>query len=149
MPHTVGRDLPKNSESVNDLVARRLDPVRITADLAATLDGIDALERDGGATTFAVVAVTFNSCANAVAILDGAAHARRFIQRFDSEGIPSLWHAGAVVGVQVFGVVPEEAAALADVARGRWFKPAPDGSDRLVDPTIRPGVDTTGTHRRD
>lgn len=126
-----------HGESLDDLVAHRLDPVRIAADLTATLDGIDELARAGIATTFAVVALGLGSWASAVTVLDGAANTRRFVERFTAEGVPTLWHANAVVAVRVFGVAPEDVAALADVARGRWYLPAPDGSDRVLDPTTQ------------
>jgi hypothetical protein len=125
-----------NVEAIDDLVARRLDPVRIAADLVATGNRLDGLER-AGATTFAVVAVTFNAEANAVAIVDGATNTRRFVERFNREGVPSLWPVYAIVGLTVFGVDPEDVAGLADVERGRWYLPAADGSDRVIDPTRR------------
>jgi hypothetical protein len=64
-------------ESRDALIARRLDRARVAADLVATLDGIDALERAGATHTFAVVAISFGSWPNAVAFLDGAQSARR------------------------------------------------------------------------
>jgi hypothetical protein len=138
-------------ESVDDLIARRLDPVRIAADLVATEEGIEALARTGTTTTFAVVAVSFGSWPNAVAILDGAQNAREFIRRFNTTGVPSLWPARAIVGVRVFAVDPADLGGLAGIERGRWYLPAADGSDRLVDPTTRrlavPGVDRA-TRRR-
>ena len=111
--------------------------MRIAADLVATGDRLDGLER-AGATLYGVVAVTVNGEANAVAILEGATNTRRFVERFNRDGVPSLWPVHAVVGLTVFGIHPEDVAGLADVERGRWYRPAADGSDGVVDPSVRP-----------
>jgi len=130
-------------ESVDDLVARRLEPVRVAADLATTLAGIDALGAD---TVVAVVAVTFGSWPNAVAILDGTKNARDFVHRFSVEGRPSLWPLHSIIAVKVFAVAPEDVAALADIQRGRWHLPAA-ATDDLIDPTAGPVAHAAGGGR--
>lgn len=92
-----------------------------------------------------MLGVTLGDEANGVAILDGAKSTQDFVRRFTIEGIPSLWPVHAIIGIRVFEVSPDDVAQLADVVRGRWYLPAADGSDRLVDPTCRGAV--TGATR--
>jgi hypothetical protein len=129
----------RNAESVDELLARRLDPVQIAADLVATVSQLYTVERPSE-TTFAVVGVAAGSWPNAIAILDGADRTRAFVERFNRDGVPSVWPARTIVGLRLFAVCPEDVGGLADVDRGRWYLPAADGSDRVVDPATHPST---------
>jgi len=127
-------------------VEARLAPERQRADLVVLgrqLDALDAL----GAATFAVVARARAGWPAAIAFVDGLDAVRRFVARFHATGTPTIWPAGAIIRVDVFGLDlsnPETVIATADQPRGRWLLAGP--GDALVDPTTRPRA-VSGTGR--
>ena len=123
---------PGDNAERDALVARRLEPVRVEADLLRTERALAACAPD---TTVAIVAIAEP---NAVALCDGPEQARAFVRRFLETGCPSLWPMQAVIGLRLFAIA--DAETVAGIARGRWYLPAADGADRLVDPTQRPAV---------
>jgi hypothetical protein len=101
------------------------------------LDELDALD---GPKTFVLVARTFGGPA-ALAFFDPANALRGFLGRFLLLGVPSIWHAGAIVGLNVFGLDLADAATVAKTAdqpRATWLRVT--GSDALADPRERPPI---------
>jgi hypothetical protein len=136
-------------DSVDARVLERCDDAtRQHADLLV-LGGrrLDALD---GPKAFALTARTFGGPA-AIAFFDSAAAVRTFLTRFVERGVPSVWHAGAIVGVDVFGLDlddPETRSKVCDQPRGVWLR-AMAGSDELFDPRERPPIDATRRRTRE
>jgi hypothetical protein len=127
-------------KSIDDVVAERLAPARQAADYGRLFARLDGVAKPDDACAVLACDVCGPE-AIAVAFLDNIAAAKRFIDRFRDEHVPSLWSAGSTVVLTAWPLDLEDgetAERLRDLPRGRWLLRDDREPNGLRDPAIRP-----------